>query len=462
MDTVYFSIVIGRFDPMFLAGTLLAVFMSLGLILAARNPHLAHLTVLRLGLAYEVVICFILSILFTKLVYEDTGSLPYVTWVEPLIILFPLIIPSPPRMTLATAILAGATRPLGLALISFSGMDVPPQIWFVSILSPAFAVILAYAGSRIVHGMTVDLVRARRMGSYRLESQLGTGGMGEVWLARHRLLARPAAIKLIRPETLARDLEQQEITLARFEREAQATAAMHSPHTIQLYDFGIAENGTFYYVMELLSGLDLNEFVDRFGSLRPARVVHLVLQACDSLGEAHEHGLIHRDIKPANLYLCRYGRHADYVKVLDFGLVKAREDGNDDLRLTARNTLSGTPAFMAPEQILGHEVDGRADIYALGCVMYWLLTGSCPFRGSTAMETVVMHVEAAPQAPSARAEQPIPADLERIVLSCLEKKPAPRPPSVDALAEMLLNCDVLEPWTEERARKWWAQHLPDL
>jgi serine/threonine-protein kinase len=286
--------------------------------------------------------------------------------------------------------------------------------------------------------------------------------MGEVWKARHQLLARPAAIKLIRPETLGRDPGHQQVTLARFEREAQATASMHSPHTIQIYDFGIAQDGTFYYVMELLRGMDLEALVERFGPLRPARAVHLISQACDSLGEAHEHGLIHRDVKPANMYACHHGRRFDFVKVLDFGLVKSREKADEDVRLTGENTVSGTPAFMAPEQILGREVDGRTDIYALGCVAYWLLTGGYPFRGKNAMETLAMHLEAAPPAPSVRAEQPVSPELDRVVLSCLEKRADSRPQDTDRLVDVLSACDVGEPWTEERAKRWWRQYLPDL
>jgi serine/threonine-protein kinase len=461
IDCVYYFKVLGRLDPLCLLATAGGILMSGGLVLASRNGRVAHITVLRLGLAYEVAICLILAVLTPKMSYDDTGSLPYVTWVELLIILFPLIIPSPPRMTLTTAVAAAATRPLGIFLLSLEGIPVPLKIYFVSIMSAAFAAALAYAGSRIVHGMNVDLAQAQRMGSYELESRLGTGGMGEVWRAQHQLLARPAAIKLVRRETLGRSSQHQQMTLARFEREAQATASMHSPHTIQLYDFGIARNGTFYYVMELLQGLDLEALVSRFGPLLPSRVVYLLLQACDSLGEAHEHELIHRDVKPANMYVCRYGRHFDFLKVLDFGLVKTGEGDGSGSKLTGENTVSGTPAFMAPEQIRGLPVDGRTDIYALGCVMHWLLTGSCPFVGRNSMETLVMHLEATPPAPSACTEQPVPPELDRVVLACLEKDPASRPPDTDRLMKMLSTCEVGAPWTEARAREWWGLHLPD-
>jgi serine/threonine-protein kinase len=328
-------------------------------------------------------------------------------------------------------------------------------------VSPAFAVLLAYAGSRVVHGISVDLSEAQRMGSYELVSKLGAGGMGEVWRAQHQLLARPAAVKLIRPETLAEGPEHQRVVVGRFEREAQATAQMCSAHTIQLYDFGVTDTGTFYYVMELLDGLDLDGLVSQFGPMPAGRVIHLSLQICDSLGEAHESGLIHRDIKPANIYVCRYGRRVDHVKVLDFGLVKLRDHDDDpDIKLTADDRVTGTPAFMAPEQVMGKSVDARTDVYQLGCVMFWLLTGTIVFRAESAIATMMMHVQEAPEAPSKRAPQPIPEPLDRLVLTCLEKDPERRPQSIDDVAQALGAIEVGETWTEDRARTWWETHLP--
>jgi serine/threonine-protein kinase len=461
-DLVYAAVAIGEMHPAWLVGSAVAVVASVAFVLFVRRDRTSHLAALRAALAYEVVFCFGLAVLTPWIVYVESGTVPYVTWVTPLIIFFPLVVPSPPRVTLVTALAAAATRPLGLMVLEvWAGANLAAADYVASTFSPAFAVVLAYAGSRIVHGMSVDLSEAQRMGSYQLESRLGTGGMGEVWRARHQLLARPAAVKLIRPETLSERPTQQRVTVARFEREAQATAALCSPHTIQLYDFGITDGGTFYYVMELLDGLDLDALVSRFGPMPQSRAVHLLLQVCESLGEAHAAGLIHRDIKPANIYVCRYGRRVDHVKVLDFGLVKLDgDDGGRDPGLSADDRVSGTPAFMAPEQVLSREVDARTDIYQLGCVAYWLVTGSCVFRADTALSTMVMHVEAAPEPPSGAAEQPVSAALDRIVLACLEKDPARRPPDVDALAGLLTGCDVGEPWTEERARRWWDRHRP--
>jgi serine/threonine-protein kinase len=284
--------------------------------------------------------------------------------------------------------------------------------------------------------------------------------MGEVWRARHRFLARPAAVKLVRPELIGgRGAEDVARTLARFEREAQATASMRSPHTIALYDFGI-DDGTFYYVMELLDGLDLQTLVERHGPIPAERAVYLLRQVCESLGEAHESNLIHRDVKPANLYVCRYGRERDFVKVLDFGLVKPGGT-EEDVHLTGEQAVGGTPAFMAPEQIVGDRpVDPRTDLYALGCVGYWLVTGHLVFEGASVMDTMMQHAREAPVPPSHRTELPVPADLEETILACLSKDPDERPQSADALAARLDACRELAPWTPERARRWWEVHQP--
>jgi serine/threonine-protein kinase len=287
--------------------------------------------------------------------------------------------------------------------------------------------------------------------------------MGEVWRAEHRLLARPAAIKLIRPEMLGEaSAERRRAMLARFEREAQATAAMRCPHTVELYDFGVADDGAFYYVMELLDGLDAETLVEQYGPLPAERVVYLWRQVCHSLGEAHQLGLVHRDVKPANVFVCCYGRELDWVKVLDFGLVKTERERSPDVRLTADGAVGGTPAFMAPEQVLGDRpIDGRTDLYAAGCVAYWLLTGTLVFQGRSAVETMMMHVQAEPVPPSRRSELAIPDALERAVLACLEKDPGRRPASADALDALLGAVSLDAPWTASRARAWWRLHCPE-
>ena len=301
--------------------------------------------------------------------------------------------------------------------------------------------------------------RARTFGSYQLESLLGRGGMGEVWRARHRLLARRAAIKLVRQDVFKGREDLRLAAMTRFEREAQATALLRSPHTVELYDFGVSDTGTFYYVMELLEGLDAATLVERFGPLPAERVIHLVGQICDSLGEAHEAGLVHRDIKPSNLFVCRYGRTVDFVKVLDFGLVKPRAD--EDSHLTTQLAVKGTPAFMAPEQAQGDRaIDARSDIYAVGCVAYWLLTGQRVFKGDNAMQVLVQHAYSAPTPISEHLPNGVPPALNDLVMSCLEKDPARRPQSADAIAEALAAIPLTTPWTQTRAREWWMGTEP--
>jgi serine/threonine-protein kinase len=212
--------------------------------------------------------------------------------------------------------------------------------------------------------------------------------------------------------------------------------------------------------MEYLEGLDLEELVKNHGPVPPNRLVFLLTQVCDSLGEAHERGLIHRDVKPANIYVCRYGRCDDFVKVLDFGLVKTNGDREDDVSITADGTVSGTPAFVAPEQVLGEKIDGRTDIYSLGCAAYWALTGTYVFQGKSAMATVMMHVNTTPAPPSSVGIQDIPTDLDNIIMACLEKDPAKRPQTADELAERLANCVLGDAWNRQTARNWWETNVP--
>ena len=316
-------------------------------------------------------------------------------------------------------------------------------------------------GARVIYRLSADVAKAREMGSYRLVERLGQGGMGEVWRATHRMLARPAAIKLVRPEVLEGGGEDRDIALKRFTQEAQATASMQSPHTIELYDFGISAEGTFYYVMELLDGFDLETLVQKFGPVSAERVVYLMCQVCHSLAEAHEHSLIHRDIKPANIYVCRYGRDVDFVKVLDFGLVKNRGEREDDIKLTAPGIVGGTPAYISPEQVVGDQVvDGRADIYSLGCVAYWLLTGQLVFEGPTAMSTIMMHLNEVPVPPSQRTEMEIPAAVEQVIMRCLEKDPARRPQTADDLSKAFAACSTVPAWDRGKAARWWKTYQP--
>lgn len=459
VDAVYARWVADIWDGRWFVASGIATLSSIAVIIVTRHPRVGHVAVMWLGLAYEIIICFIMAIIMPWMVYVDSGSLPYITWVSLLIILFPLVIPSPPRMTLWTALLAAGTRPAGLLVLEGIGVIQAGIVdYCMSVLSPMFAVAFAYVGSRIIYDMTEDVAAAKRMGSYQLDSMLGRGGMGEVWLARHRFLARPAAVKFVRPESLTSDPKQQRVQLARFEREAQATALLRSPHTIDVYDFGISDDGRFYYVMELLDGLDLDVLVNRFGALPPNRAMHFLGQVCESLGEAHDRGLIHRDVKPANVYVCRQGREYDFIKVLDFGLVKASGAGLDDGHLTGAG-IHGTPNFMAPEQAMGSRTDHRSDIYALGCVAYWMLTGELVFRGQSVLQTMMMHVDQVPRPPAERSIHPIPRELDDIVLACLAKDPSERPQHVDVVADVMDSCAGPDRWTQAEAGAWWKTNF---
>jgi DNA-binding NtrC family response regulator len=305
------------------------------------------------------------------------------------------------------------------------------------------------------------LNNAVRVGSYSLIEQLGSGGMGEVWLARHQLLARPAAVKIIREGTVGMG-EDAHAWRLRFTREAQATAELQSPHTVQLFDFGITDTGIFYYVMERLRGMDLQRMVERHGPLPPERVVFLLKQACLSLSEAHALGLVHRDIKPANLFVCRLGPQYDFLKVLDFGVV-SRQARESVTSITVTGMVLGTPAFLAPEMVAGDgSFDERADIYALGCVTFWLLTGRPPFAERDAMSLLMHHSKTTPLPPSAMSEESIPPDVDALVLECLSKAPSLRPANADVLLERLSKLSVADRWEQRHARAWWELHAPEL
>jgi serine/threonine-protein kinase len=394
--------------------------------------------------------------------YAERGPAEGVSWIAVIILLFAAILASTPRKTLATALVAASMGPVGALIWQALGAEVPGfrQVLLLSIPNYLCAG-LATVISHIITRLGREVRKAREMGSYVLGDLIARGGMGDVWQATHRFLVRPAAIKLIRPEVLGLGTpEQVRMLVERFKREARAAASLHSPHTIQLYDFGVARDGTFYYVMELLNGLDLQTLVSRYGPLPPARSIHILQQVCESLGEAHDRGLVHRDIKPANIQVCRRGRECDYVKVLDFGLVKSRPPaGSPVLELTEPNLVCGTPAYLSPEVAMGEPVDHRTDLYSLGCVAYWMLTGRQVFEAQSAMQMIVLHIQTVPEPPSRHSAFPIPAALEELVLACLAKQPSERPASAWELADRLAGCDVKSRWTRDDARLWWETRL---
>jgi hypothetical protein len=294
-------------------------------------------------------------------------------------------------------------------------------------------------------------IAAKKVGQYHLEDKLGQGGMGVVYRGKHALLRRPTAIKLLDPARTNED------SISRFEREVRLTSQLNHPNTITIYDYGRTDEGVFFYAMELLEGLDLETLVQRYGAQPPARVVHLLAQICGSLAEAHRTGLIHRDIKPGNIMLTQRGGVCDYIKVLDFGLVKAVS--STEKNLTAYNSLTGTPLYMSPEGIeRPDEVDARSDLYAVGAVGYFLLTGKPVFPGESVVEICMQQVTATPKRPSERLGRELPAELEDALLQCLAKTPADRPQSAAELAKALKAMTILPPWTDGDAEKWWSTY----
>ena len=364
-------------------------------------------------------------------------------------------------VSMANSIVAARARSLGKTI---DGLSLESKQMLTSYSWPGNITELESVVERAVvlaSGPTVeipaDLLReGRRVGGYTLQRQLGSGSMGEVWLARHDLLTRPSAVKLIRQEALHHEDNEREILEEQFQREAQATSQLRSPHTVELYDFGLTEEGGFYYVMEYLSGVNLDHLVKKFGPLDPARAIFLLRQACMSLGEAHEAGLVHRDVKPANFFACCLGPHFDFLKLLDFGIVKATSGGNQTV--TSAGQIKGTPTSLSPEVVQGEQASFASDIYGLGCVAYWLLTGQHVFKASNALSLLVKHVSQTPT-PLAELRSGLPGELEEIVLRCLEKDPDARPKSVFELGHRLAAIPTTKPWDNCRAQEWWKANV---
>ncbi len=309
-------------------------------------------------------------------------------------------------------------------------------------------------GSAVIGVRTIGILRreaytAKQLGQYRLLERLGAGGMGEVFLAEHELMKRPCAIKLIRPEKMG-----DPTVLKRFELEVRATAKLSHWNCIAIYDYGHAKCGTFYYVMEYLPGMNLGDTVKQFGSLPASRVIYLLRQACDALREAHLAGIVHRDIKPANIFCAQRGGLFDVVKVLDFGLAKPI-DQDSSVHLTQEGTITGSPHYMSPEQVMGEQqLDGRSDIYSLGAVAYFLLTGQPPFNDAKTMRVLFAHAND-PPTPPRDLNPEIPVDIQQVVLRCLAKKVEDRYQDAGELMTALSACDDANRWTRDDSTRWW-------
>lgn len=403
--------------------------------------------------AYLMLIASLLCRVELSLVPEGE-ELRGISWVCLVLLGTQLAVP----MTLLLHALVATTAALGPPIVAIvmnqQGLPLPSPAelaaYFLPIVGAGF--IGAFLGS-LVNALRQRADRAAQQSAYRLDRELGRGGMGEVWLAHHEMLARPVALKLIRSDKLQLPDDHRERIVGRFRREAQLTARLSSRHTVELYDFGVSSDGMFYYVMELLEGLSLDALIRRHGPVPASRCAAILEQACLSLAEAHAFGLVHRDIKPANLMVCRGLSAPDFVKVLDFGLVKVTQEPSQE----GGNGVAGTPSFIPPEQVLAKKIDGRADLYGLGCVAYWLLTGQRVFEAKSAADYFDMHLHQRPLAVSLRAKQAVPPALDAIIMQCLEKRPEARTATALELYQQLRATQLSRAWTRGMADQWWSR-----
>jgi hypothetical protein len=445
------------FEPWFLGFHILVV-----LVLGFSTAPLCRqcsISIRKLRVA-EMVIFGLPAVFFLVLQYRTTmrevgrGFMPATSamWLL-LIFTYSMFIPNTWRRAV---LVIGAMALVPLALVAGMALWYPEVAAVMTladlvqhVLVMVIAAVAAVFGTHLINALRREVFEAKQLGQYRLIARLGAGGMGEVFLAEHRMLKRPCAIKLIHANQ-AGDPQ----VLARFEREVRLTAQLSHWNTVEIFDYGQTEDGTFFYVMEYLPGLSLEDLLERHGPLPAERVVHLMRQTCQGLREAHAIGLIHRDIKPGNIFAAQRGGLYDVAKLLDFGLVKPVAE-TPSTRLTQEGGISGTPLFMSPEQARGlPDLDARSDIYSLGAVAYTLLTGRPPFNGESSLEVMIAHARDAVVPPS-RLLSDVPDDLERVILRCLAKKPDDRFQDAETLEQALAQCAVADQWTQAHAARWW-------
>ncbi len=413
---------LGQYLVGVVTSAVLGVASDLVLCAIARSGRWPTTSVFRAALVYFTLRCTLFAFTVVHIYLMLGLPPPRVTFASIFVMLLPAFVPGTPRKLFVPSLVAVLASSTVLVWANPAGMPVIALYSALALMSSMFT-------ARIMSGLRAAASRPRSYGGYRLLQRIGRGAMGDVWSAEHELLARPAAVKLIRPVMTKGEVPA---FRRRFEHEAYVTALLTSPHTVTLYDYGIADDGSYYYVMELLEGEDLERHVNRFGPLSPERVMSIALQSCDSLAEAHGRGLVHRDLKPANLFLARAGCRSDFVKVLDFGLAELVEDTT-----VASDRIAGTPHYMAPEVFRGDAVDARSDLYQLGCCMFFLLTGSVPFQGANFTTLALAHVQDEPPTLASSSPYVVPEALERIVARCLEKDPDDRYASAEELEAAL-------------------------
>jgi serine/threonine-protein kinase len=450
-------------NPVFRLSALFLVLAGIGLAVLQRSDLVSAQDLLDLGLVFEVAGACALAVMENAIPWPEApirGSTIVATWLAICVV----IIPNKPWKSISAAIASAAIVPVA-HVVTARMLGHPALPWSrLAIYSLGPVVVAGWTPfiSTRLHRLHEDLSESQDFGSYHLEKLLGVGGMGEVWLAHHRLLRRDAAVKLVSAGLLAGASHSDRRQIQkRFESEARAIASLRSPHTVAIYDYGLAENGSLYYVMEYLDGLDAETLVNQYGPQPAGRVIWFLRQTCESLEEAHDAGLVHRDIKPSNVFICRLGKRTDFAKVLDFGLVKKVAGATQTALMTSANRTTGTPAFMAPEQVRGEDVDARTDVYGLGCFAYFLLTGTVLFNKPNAMSIALAHLTEQPEPPSMRSELAIPESLETVLMACVAKRPEERPQSIPEFRAMLDNCLDVPPWTAADANRWWALHRPE-
>jgi tRNA A-37 threonylcarbamoyl transferase component Bud32 len=445
----------------------LILFMFIGgfvVLHGRRDFSLARLRWFEAGLFGALVVQFVLM-MWTRMVFFARIGDPlsvvaaeyayFSTWAF-LILTYGILMPNTWQRALAV-LLPAAFVPCGLVLwlrssdraidsaLAADKMNTPLVLPFVAVLVAVF-------GTYIINSVRREAFKARQLGQYVLKTKLGAGGMGEVYRAEHQLLKRPCAVKLIKSAKVG-----DPVVISRFEREVQAAAKLTHWNSIEIYDYGRSDDGTFYYAMELLPGMSLEDLVKFHGPLPAARAVHFLRQTCKALREAHAKGLIHRDIKPANIFAAERGGIYDVIKLLDFGLVRWESGQSDDMQLTQAGTFSGSPLYMCPEQKHSyHNLDARSDIYSLGAVAYYLLTGRPPFMADNVFDIIAAHARD-PVVPPSQLNPAVPEDLELVVNRCLAKMPVNRFQDVDSLEKALAACDCADKWTEEKAAAWWRE-----